>query len=172
MHETRAETVWKSEMYAVKRETEGLSAGKLFVVDKDTGFTDWPIMYSKSEVDTGRVDIGWDKPERWPHYVKCAVRVIYQDDFPLYKKFKLQLASMLAFMSETEGLEYNFTGEMPGYPSQYFPYGYNEENEPVHKVWEAFLEELLKEGMMDRLEKANEMDFDTLLNESEYPIPF
>ncbi len=153
--------LWESLKYRVQKVLEGRSSGNLKIVDKQSGVCDWPIMYGKTD---SCVNIGLDYPHRWPSYVESVVRVIYQDDYPLYKKIKLELCSMIAFIDEHGGSIDN----LPGYPSLYLAYDWQKENTPVHVMWEEFKQDLKGK----KLEATNELDLENLLEESRDPIPF
>jgi|AACY02.11.fsa_nt_gi hypothetical protein len=181
------ETLWSGARWDIRRELEGRSAGKLKIVDKETGLCDWPIQYQNGSV-------GFDFPHRIPQHVQQAVKICYGPGSPL-KEIRLQLALAFDFLESTphpDGEHWSWTGSMPYYISEYDPrvwaagvtfvdrydgetkqvLDYRAYNTPIWRIWEDALAEMRARGMGRVIEQAEQLPIADLLAASANSIPW
>jgi len=160
----REETLLDLGRFAIMRHLAGFPAGRVKIVNQETGLVDWPILY-----DHGGV--AFEFPFKTPFYAQRA-SVLFLDPGQ-YTEERAQLAIASAFMHETaEGDPFNWGGEMPYYIDAYDAAGWNEDNRPIHLIWAGFLGDLEREGRLERLAQAKELPIGDLLVESrDAPCP-
>lgn len=157
------EILWQSERFDVVRETIGQNAGRIKVVNLETGRVDWPINYG----DAGSPDVAFDDPHRLPSYVREVATILCQPDDDL-RALRLQLATMIAFMHETQGPKGHqdglwWSGDMPAFPSEYNPASWQEDSWPIWKLWSEFRDELKEIGLMTRYNETQKLPVADLL---------
>lgn len=146
------ETLLDLGRFAIMRHLAGFPAGRIKIVNQETGVVDWPILYENG--------LAFDYPFRTPSYAQRASVLFLDPD--KYTDERAQLAVASAFMHETAEDD-PWGGEMPYYIDVYDATEWNECNKPIHLIWTDFLGDLERERRTERLAQAKELPIGDLL---------
>jgi hypothetical protein len=138
--------------------------GRIMTIDNERDVNDWPIDYGEQSWTHKR--IGYDYPEWFPEYVKDATEIVMTQEDGDLKEIRLQLCYALAFMWQTDDGKHDglwWAGKMPGYPTEYDPEEWNDDNWYMEKIWDEFLADLKDAGLYERYWQARDLPIADLL---------
>jgi len=154
----RTEMLWDGQRFSIRRDQDAKSSTGIYILDRSTGRTDWPIFYKDGKV-------GFDYPELLPWHIQQVTMVLGQEDSDL-KEIRLQLALAFDFLDSLDhpkGKGWSFTAFWPHYIKLYNPEDWEDTNASVAQLWEIALSVMRRYGMETEIEQARNLQLGDLL---------